>query len=137
MILTALAVAIRLHGAPAGVPADSAKPAIPKLLRVASPWVGLRYEAPGPPGMQIVRMLSGEVDTAVAISEVVPKGPADLAGFKRHDLLVEFQGSRVFGVVGFRGILAKLKPGDTATFAIERDGNRFTGSLVVGVAPEP
>ncbi|MBK9575532.1 MAG: PDZ domain-containing protein [Fibrobacterota bacterium] len=135
MNLPTLALAFELFSAPSTVPPDSAKPSA-TLQRIATPWIGLRYQAPGPPGMQFIRMLNSEVDTAVAISEVVPKGPADLAGLKKHDLLVGFQGARVFGVVGFRNLLAKLNPGDSASFEVNRDGTRFRGTLVVGTLPE-
>jgi serine protease Do len=73
--------------------------------------------------------------TGALMGEVVPKGPADKAGFKEGDVVTEFNGKQVTDSRIFRLAVAATKPGATVPVKILRDGS--SKSLEVTVQPRP
>ncbi len=69
----------------------------------------------------------------VKLSGVRPGSPAEKAGLKAGDIIVEVAGIKVLNLYDYMDALGKLKPGEAAPFTILRDGQRLT----VTVAPEP
>jgi len=70
----------------------------------------------------------------VLLAGVRPGGPADKAGMKRGDLLIELSGHPVRTIYDFMYVLRGAKPGQSATVVVERDGKRVELPLVYGVA---
>ncbi len=74
------------------------------------PWLGVVIEDPGRSG-------------AVLVSEVVPGGPADLAGLNPDDLIIGLNGEPVTGPEDLvKGIMA-LEAGDKVALQVESGGN--------------
>ena len=69
------------------------------------------------------------------VSEVVPDGPADKAGFKDGDVIVKFNGEQVIDSRSLQLTVAATKPGSTIPVEIMRDGGKKT--LEVTIKPLP
>ena len=68
----------------------------------------------------------GQPQAGVLIDEVRPDSPADKAGIKRGDVIVEFDGERVRSARQFSRLVQETTPGRTVTVAIVRDSKRST-----------
>jgi len=67
----------------------------------------------------------------VRVSGVIPGSPAEKAGLKEGDLLVEFAGVAVDDLRSFSGILKGLTPGEEVGVVFMRDGERHTATVKV------
>jgi len=67
----------------------------------------------------------------VRVSGVIPGSPAEQAGLKEGDLLVEFAGVAVDDLRSFSGILKGLTPGEEVGVVFVRDGERHTATVKV------
>ncbi len=65
-----------------------------------------------------------EGTTGVLLAGTRPGGPADKAGIRRGDVLVELAGTPVRDVNDFMYVLRRVKPGQTSTAIVLRDGQR-------------
>ncbi|MFW6170675.1 MAG: PDZ domain-containing protein, partial [Planctomycetota bacterium] len=69
----------------------------------------------------------------VLIGDVVPGGPADKAGIRAGDVVVEYQGEPVNSAAKFRNAVAATKPDSDAEIVIFRDGERKTLKVSIGL----
>jgi serine protease Do len=69
------------------------------------------------------------------VGDVVPKGPADKAGIKSGDVVLEFGGKPVRDSRHFKLQVARIKPGDSVPVKILRDGS--TKKLEVAIKELP
>ena len=58
----------------------------------------------------------------VLVAEVKPNGPADKAGFKSGDVVIEFNGKPVTDKRQLQLLVAQVKPGKTVSAKVLRDG---------------
>ena len=87
--------------------------------RGASIGVSIREVMPAEAGGQPQEVMSG-----VLVDEVRPDSPADKAGMKRGDVVVEFDGERVRSARQFSRLVQESAPGRTVKATIVRDGKR-------------
>jgi serine protease Do len=73
--------------------------------------------------------------TGALIGDVTPKGPADKAGLKSGDLLVEFNGKKVADSRHLKLEVARTQPGQTVPVKILRDGTSKTLEVTVKTLP--
>jgi serine protease Do len=74
--------------------------------------------------------LPKEVVDGVAVLQVVPNTPADQAGLKELDVIVEFDGEKIDSVIGLRKHLYNKKSvGDSLEVTFYRDGEKQTVTL--------
>ena len=66
----------------------------------------------------------GQPQAGALIDEVRPDSPADKAGIKRGDIIVEFDGERVRSARQFSRLVQETTPGRTVTAVILRDSRR-------------
>jgi serine protease Do len=69
------------------------------------------------------------------VGEVVPKSPADKAGLKSGDVILEFDGKKVTDSRHLKLQVARTKPGETAAVRLMRDGATHTLRVTVGELP--
>ncbi|GAA2013949.1 hypothetical protein GCM10009799_47840 [Nocardiopsis rhodophaea] len=67
---------------------------------------------------------------------VIPDGPADKAGLKAGDLIVEFDGQKVADATELRLLLSQKQPGDKVEVGYERDGKKRTTTITLGAAKD-
>jgi serine protease Do len=68
----------------------------------------------------------------VRIGEVYSNRPADLAGIKQGDIVVEFDGKPVRTAEGFFAYINFAKPASTVNVVVYRDGQRITIPVKMG-----
>jgi serine protease DegQ len=73
----------------------------------------------------------------VVISGVVQSGPADRAGIKPGDLVLEINEQAVKSERGFLNLVAALKPDDKARVKLIRRGAQQVLEVSVGKRPPP
>lgn len=76
-------------------------------------------------------------ERGVEIVTVSPGGPAEKAGFKEHDVVLEFNGQRVDGTEQFRRMIRETPVGRTAKVVVSRDGVNMTLNVQLGERPAP
>jgi len=69
------------------------------------------------------------------VGDVVPKGPADKAGLKSGDVILEFNGKPVADSRHLKLDVARAKPGATLPVLVLRDGSRQTIKVTVKELP--
>lgn len=74
-------------------------------------------------------ILSENIDQGLAIVSTVKDFPADKAGLKKGDVLLEVSGTKIKGVGHFRFLLYKFNIGDTMKVKYYRDGKILDAEL--------
>jgi len=69
------------------------------------------------------------------VGDVVPKGPADKAGFKDGDVVLEYNGRKVSDSHRLRMDVSETQPGHKVPVKILRDGSTKTLEVTVGQLP--
>jgi serine protease Do len=73
--------------------------------------------------------------TGALISEVVPNGPADRAGFKDGDVILKFNGGKVADSRHLQLAVAETKPGSKVPVEITRNGKEETLEVTIKQLP--
>jgi len=126
-------------------PINSIKPAIESvktLGRIVRPWVGVRYNIITPEDAQKnnlpveygALLSSGENQTEPAVT---PSSPADLAGLKENDIILEVDGVKITKEDSLARQIQKHKPGDTVTFKVLSQGKEKNVKVVLGEFKSP
>ena len=68
----------------------------------------------------------------VRLAGVTPGSPAEIAGAKKGDVIVEFGGDPIKDIYEFTAALAKHHPGETIQVVVMRDGERVTLTATLG-----
>jgi serine protease Do len=72
----------------------------------------------------------------VLIAEVQKDGPADKAGIKSGDILIELDGKKITDISQFRQDVAQILPNTKTKLVLFRDGKNRTVTVTVGEFPE-
>jgi len=75
-------------------------------------------------GAEIGVQIAEGKDGGVVVEEVRPDSPAEKAGLKRSDVIVEFDGERVRSARQFGRLVQETPPGRTVKATVLRDGRR-------------
>ena len=73
----------------------------------------------------------------VLITDVGADSPAAKAGLKNGDVITDYAGQRVEGIIEFRRLVRETPPGRTASITIWRDGHSQTMSAEIGKNENP
>jgi len=71
-------------------------------------------------------------DFGLRITGVREGSPAEMAGLKGGDVIVEFDGKAIADIYAYTYALREKKPGDAVKVVVERDGKRITMNAVLG-----
>lgn len=117
-----------VEGIGLAIPINLAAPIIDKLERygeVLRPTMGVTLIdlSSIPAQQQIVLNLPNDVKEGVVVNEIMPNSPADVAGVKRYDVVVEMDGEKITDMITLRKHLYNEKEvGDTMTMKVYREG---------------
>ena len=118
------------------VPINMAKEIYEQLVKggkVVRGYLGITYKELTP---DLAASLGLEEDTkGVAINEVMDGSPAEKAGLKRYDVIVEFEGQPVEKGTEFLNRVSKLEPGSKVHMVVLRDGKREKATVTLGTRP--
>ena len=117
------------HGVNFAISINSAKKVIRSLIengRVQAPWIGAHYSNLSPSDAEQVGLSS---NNGAVLAYVQKDGPADKAGLKRGDLLVEINEQKIYSKNDAFVILRLLDPYEEARIAYERGGRARTARL--------
>jgi serine protease Do len=83
----------------------------------------------------MAKLLQLKSDQGVIIATVEKGSPADQAGLKSHDVLLEMSGHKIKSYDTFRDDVAMIKPGSKVTFKVWRDGQTMDVTVTLGERP--
>jgi S1-C subfamily serine protease len=118
------AVIMGAQGICFAIPSSTVKLVVPQLLahgRVRRAWLGLVGQTVNFRGAVAGRRLSGR-QSGVLVSQVEPGSPAEKAGLRARDVLVEIDGTRVADVDDLQRLLTGDLIGRAAELAVVRTG---------------
>lgn len=72
----------------------------------------------------------------VLVSEVIKDSPADKAGLKQGDIILQYNGMPIKSQGGFRTEIALMNPGTTINLKVNRKGQILTIPVTLGTAPD-
>jgi serine protease Do len=81
----------------------------------------------------MARSFGFDSTSGVLIGDVVPDGPADKAGLRAGDIVVEYNGQPVRKAARFRNAVAATDPETEAELVVFRDGQRKTLKVRIGL----
>ena len=119
------------------IPVSTAKMVLEQIVKsgsVTRGWIGVEVQEITPPVAESFKL--GGTRGAL-IAGVLRGGPADKAGIKPGDVLLEVQGKPVADPAAMLNLIAALAPGSAATMKVKRQGHDVDASVTVGRRPKP
>src|SRR5436190_6238417 len=119
------------------IPVSTAKMVLEQIVRsgsVTRGWIGVEVQEVTPPVAESFKL---DGTRGALIAGVLRGGPADKAGIKPGDVLLEVQGKPVADPAAMLNLVAALAPGSAATMKVKRQGQDMDASVTVGRRPKP
>lgn len=119
------------------IPIDNAKPIIEQLIRygeVVRPWLGIKGLALNP---YVASYVGSDVTFGIFIAEVVPGGPADLAGIKPKDVITAVDGEKITTFAQLQRILYSKTTDDVIEVEVYRPSRKQSLTIEVKLEPMP
>ncbi len=118
------------------IPVNMAKEIVRQLKdrgRVTRGWLGVMIQEVT---KDLAEQFGLEEPMGALVSDVVEGGPADKAGLKRGDIIVEFDGQKIRKMNQLPRIVASHAPGSTVEVVVLRKGDRKTFRVTLGELKE-
>jgi len=118
------------------IPINRAKEILDDLIhkgKVVRGWLGVEIR---PVDTAIKNQFGLKNEKGVLINNVLEGSPAEKAGLKRGDIIVEFDGKEVVTVNDLQEIVAKTAPKKKVKIKIIRNGKEEVVELITGEMPE-
>lgn len=128
-----LATAVHAQGQGIGfaIPIDEVREALPELLatgRVARGQMGIAFQAVT---ANLARALGLEKAAGALITEIEPGGPAERAGIRPGDVLLELNARPIGHARELARALARSKPGEEVALRIRRGGDERRAKITL------
>ncbi|AZR74218.1 hypothetical protein BBF96_12905 [Anoxybacter fermentans] len=104
-----------------------------KKGKIERPWIGIYGGTVTP---ELKARLNLSVDKGVFIFRVIPDSPADLAGMRKNDILINFGGENLDSMEELLRELRKYKIGDIVQCVVLRDGKKLNLTLRLKERPD-
>lgn len=118
------------------IPINTVRDVVEQLMNnghVVRPYLGVGVfdkESAARQGYQL------NVDAGVYVQNVTLNGPADKAGIRRGDIILEISGTKVNTIAELRAAIAEHNVGDMITIVYARDGEKITADTVLKEMPQ-
>jgi serine protease DegQ len=119
------------------IPVSLARQVMEEIIATGSVtrgWIGVEVQDITPDLAESFKLNNSK---GVLIAGVVKAGPADRAGVKPGDILVEVEGKPVPDSSAMLNLVAAAQPGKVATLKVMRNGTSMAVKLTVGKRPKP
>lgn len=119
------------------IPVSTAKMVLEQIVKtgtVTRGWIGVEVQEITAPVAESFKLGSTQ---GALIAGVLRGGPADRAGVKPGDVLLEIQGKPVADPTTMLNLVAALPPGTPAKVRLKRQGKDVDASIMVGRRPKP
>ena len=83
----------------------------------------------------VIRKVAGVEKGGLLVQKMAKGGPAEKAGLKVNDVLIELNGRRLMNLEGLRGQLMRLRPGSRVKVLVGRAGIQEYMTLRLGACP--
>jgi serine protease Do len=118
------------------IPINMAKQVMAQLIKtgkVTRGWLGVYIQPVTPELKDQFKLKSAE---GALVADVTQGGPAEKAGMKRGDVIVEYQGEKVKDTGHLRNMVAATEIGTEAEVKVVRDGREKGIRVKIGELPE-
>lgn len=117
------------------IPTNTVKDVLEELLsdgKVAHPWLGVQMMDLTP---ELAEHYGLQNNDGVVVHGVIPGSPAEKAGLKQMDVILEIQGQKIKNSDDLSEMVRKQKIGQQAELKIFRNGRLHNLSFIVGQKP--
>lgn len=97
-------------------------------------WLGVMIEDMTP---RLARRMDVKTEEGALINEIVEDSPAEKAGLKEDDIIVEFNGRPIADSDDLRSAVGKTKPGTTVAVTVMRRGEKKTVQAEIAKSSTP
>jgi serine protease Do len=114
------------------IPSDMARSVMESIIKhgkVIRGWLGVSIQNLTP---ELSKSLGMKETAGALVSGVEKDSPADKAGMKRGDLIIQFNGKKVEDSTGLRNMVSGSGPGTKAEIKIVRDQKEQTMTVTLG-----
>lgn len=118
------------------IPVNMAKNVVSQLRsggKVVRGWIGVYVQQVTP---EIAESLELNDDEGALVADVTKDGPADKAGVKRGDIIVELNGNKIDEMPDLPKLVASYSPGTKTKMIVLRDGKEKELNVKLGELPE-
>ena len=119
------------------IPVSTAKMVLEQIVKsgsVTRGWIGVEVQEITP---AIAESFKLGVQRGALIANVLRGGPADRAGVRQGDVLLEVEGKPVPDPTAMLNLIAALPPGAPAKMKLKRQGQDVEATINVGRRPKP
>lgn len=117
------------------IPSNMAKVVMDNLIKkgkVVRGWLGVSIQPVTP---ELAKQFGIKEEKGALIGDVVEDGPAEKAGIRRGDVIIEYDGKEIHDPSALRNSVAATAPGEKIPLKVIRDGKTIT--LYVTIAELP
>lgn len=111
--------------------AENVKDQLVKFGKVERGFIGI-YMDQNDITSELAELFGLKENHGVIITDVIPGSPAEEAGLKADDVIIELNGKKIKNYLTFRNAIAMLKPGTKIKLKIFRDGKEENVKLKIG-----
>jgi serine protease Do len=118
------------------IPTNSIKELLPQLKekgRVVRGYLGTSVQKITP---EIAESLGLKQNNGALVADVIKGSPAERAGIKTGDIIVEFDRNEIKDSTDLPSVVARVTPGTTVQLKVKRDGKELTLPITVGELKE-
>lgn len=117
------------------IPSNMAKAVMENLIKhgkVIRGWLGVTIQ---PVTSELAKQFSLKDEKGVIVTDVVEESPAEKAGMKRGDVIVEYDGKETDDPAGLRNMVATTPPNKEVKIKVIRDGKAMTLKVTITELP--
>ncbi len=117
------------------IPSNMVKSIMSSLVekgRVIRGWLGVSIQSITP---ELAKQFNLKGEKGVLVSDVSENGPAEKAGLKRGDIILEYDGKNTDDPSQFRNMVANTAPGEEHSLKVLRNDQVITLKVTIGELP--
>lgn len=118
------------------IPSNMARNIMSQIIDKGSVTRGFLGVAMQPVDKDIAEAFGLEKAEGVLISDIVKDSPADKAGLKQGDVIIECNGTPIKSMSGFRNEISLMNPGTVVNLKINRKGEMLKIPVTLGTASD-